>query len=454
MSPSASIIINNFNYERFVGEAIDSALAQSWADVEVIVVDDGSSDGSRREIERRSAEVKTVFKDNGGQASCFNAGFEASRGDVVIFLDADDVLLPSAVERVMGAFASGTVAKVHWPLWEIGADGTRTPKLRPEALLPRGDLLPQTIDLGPRSHTNPPTSGNAWARTALDEMLPMPEREYTICADAYLVALAPLFGDVERLLEPQALWRRHEENKFNSSARTIEQRLVDELWRYGHIAQILAEILSARGQPVEPALWKRRNGGYKRLDRMLRAVTEIRRLVPEGAAYVLADDGDWSANGNWAGSEIIAGRRAIPFAPPSGEGTATMSSQVAIERLEQLRHAGATHVFFAWPATWLLDHHPDLQEHLRCTARPVIDRGMLTVFELRADEPVARERDRSGTRQTRAAEIERLRRRRTELLEQRAAVEAEVAALRDGLARAQAAPRASDRAGAAIGSDR
>jgi hypothetical protein len=142
---------------------------------------------------------------------------------------------------------------------EIDEGGARTAQLRPEAHLQRGNFLGRTVSLGPRSSPNPPTSGNAWSREALVEMLPMPESEYKISADAYLVALAPLYGDIERLLEPQSLWRRHGENRFNSSTRTIEQRLTEELWRYDHIAQSLAGRLAERGIGVDPSLWKARN---------------------------------------------------------------------------------------------------------------------------------------------------------------------------------------------------
>jgi glycosyltransferase involved in cell wall biosynthesis len=428
-----SVIINNFNYARFVGNAIDSAREQTWPDVEVIVVDDGSTDGSQEQIARHADDVITVFKENGGQASCFNVGFAASTGDIIIFLDADDMLLPTAVERIADCFATTTPAKVHWPLWEIDADGSYTSRLRPEALPPRGDLLERTVQLGPRNHTNPPTSGNAWARGTLSHLLPMPEHEYAICADAYLVALAPLYGRLERLVEPQSLWRRHEENKFNSAAMSLERRLVDELWRYDLVATALAERLRERGHLIDQAIWKARNQGSKRLDRIDSAIREIRRLVPEGASYILADDGDWTDNSNWAGSEIVDGRRALPFVPPGPESRAPQSGVEAIERLEELRKAGATHAFFAWPAMWWLDHHSDLAAHLDQAADLVIGRGNLKAFELGPD---ARERNLVQRRKGHAAQVEQLTRRRRELIARKRHVDGEIVEIRGALARA------------------
>jgi glycosyltransferase involved in cell wall biosynthesis len=96
MARLASVIIASYNYGRFLGDAIESALAQTYAPVEVIVVDDGSTDESRNVIARVGDRVQSILKANGGQASAWNAGFAASAGDVVLFLDADDLYRPGA----------------------------------------------------------------------------------------------------------------------------------------------------------------------------------------------------------------------------------------------------------------------------------------------------------------------------------------------------------------------
>ena len=82
-------IISNYNYERFLEEAIDGALDQTYSNVEVIVVDDGSTDDCRRIIAGYGKRIVTVSKENGGQASACNVGFQASKGEIVIFLDAE-----------------------------------------------------------------------------------------------------------------------------------------------------------------------------------------------------------------------------------------------------------------------------------------------------------------------------------------------------------------------------
>ena len=78
-NPLVSILINNYNYGYFLGAAIESALSQTYQNIEIIVVDDGSTDNSREIIAHYGNHIIPILKENGGQASAFNAGFAASR---------------------------------------------------------------------------------------------------------------------------------------------------------------------------------------------------------------------------------------------------------------------------------------------------------------------------------------------------------------------------------------
>jgi glycosyltransferase involved in cell wall biosynthesis len=102
-----SIVIPNFNLGRFVGEAIASALAQTHPDLEVIVVDDGSSDDSLTHIRATpgflAGRVALVAQANGGVARARNAGAARASGRFLVFLDADDLLEPAYVERCLAA---------------------------------------------------------------------------------------------------------------------------------------------------------------------------------------------------------------------------------------------------------------------------------------------------------------------------------------------------------------
>jgi len=149
----ASIIINNYNYDVFLREAVDSALNQTYLNTEVIVVDDGSTDRSREIIASYGDQIIPVLKGNGGQASAFNAGFAASRGEVVFFLDSDDILLPTAVKNATKLFRSPDLVKVHWPLWEIDKDGRKTGQMKPQGALAEGDLREKVLREGPSANT-------------------------------------------------------------------------------------------------------------------------------------------------------------------------------------------------------------------------------------------------------------------------------------------------------------
>src|SRR5258708_75908 len=119
-----SVVIANCNYAAFVGDAVQSALAQTHADVEVIAVDDGSTDGAAEVLEPRRADgVRVILQENRGQGAAFNTGYGAARGELVIFLDADDVLMPGAAAAAVAAAADERVVQVHWPVAEIDAEG-------------------------------------------------------------------------------------------------------------------------------------------------------------------------------------------------------------------------------------------------------------------------------------------------------------------------------------------
>jgi Glycosyltransferases involved in cell wall biogenesis len=102
--PLASIIITSYNYEKFLPRAIDSALQQPYPVKEVIVVDDGSTDSSRHIINGYGDRIMPVCKENGGRASAMNAGFFASQGEIIFFLDADDFFSPHKVETMVNYF--------------------------------------------------------------------------------------------------------------------------------------------------------------------------------------------------------------------------------------------------------------------------------------------------------------------------------------------------------------
>ncbi len=108
MKPLVSILIPAYNAEEFVGDAIRSAIAQTWQRKEIIVVDDGSSDRTA-EVARRFASKEVIFvsKENEGAAATRNHAFQLSQGEYIQWLDADDLLAPDKIERQLAALREG-----------------------------------------------------------------------------------------------------------------------------------------------------------------------------------------------------------------------------------------------------------------------------------------------------------------------------------------------------------
>jgi len=220
LSTLISIVINNYNYACFLQKAIDSALGQSYRPIEVLIVDDGSTDQSRAIIDSYGDRVKAIFKENGGQASTLNAGFAQCLGDMIIFLDADDMLLPQAAQRVADAYnAQPEVARIQYRMEVISTNGTRTGIVKPPTHipLPDGDLKLKEMQF-PFDLTWLPTSGNAFSTKALRNIFPIPEEAYgKVGADWYLAHLTPLFGRVISLSEVCAYYRVHTRNHYELS---------------------------------------------------------------------------------------------------------------------------------------------------------------------------------------------------------------------------------------------
>lgn len=366
-----SVVVDNHNYERFLRDAIDSALAQEHPDVEVIVVDDGSSDGSREAIAEYGEDVRPLLKEKGGQASALNAGFRASSGEAVIFLDADDTLLPGAVAEVARLFRDPGVVKVHWPLWEIDDQGRRTGNVRP-----RGDLLEGDISGLLRytpEYLTPPQSGTAWTRSFLEAVLPLPERGFESGgADTFLAIQAVAFGGLGAAAEPLGEYRLHSASQW--TGRTFDERLELGLRRYDVAIDALEQHCRRMGLPADAEGWRRRSWFHR-----LRAVAEdIDALIPTDVPFVLVDDDN-------LGMRPGPGRRPIPFLERDGNWWgAPADDRTAIAELERLRESGARFLVFAWPGFWWLDHYRGFADYVETRFERVVATEDLLIFDLGA----------------------------------------------------------------------
>jgi glycosyltransferase involved in cell wall biosynthesis len=211
-----SIVIVNYNYQDYVGAAIDSALAVRWDDVEIIVVDDGSTDRSW-EIISRYETVKAQRIDNIGQMGATRVAVSLLTGDVVLFLDSDDTVEPNVMEAAHHLIGPG-VSKVQFAMQPIGKSGEKIGTYFPT--YPKS-CTSDDVARWLRTTSNYPTapgSANIYARWFVDRIFAM-ETDYVDRApDSYLISAAPILGAVRTIPAPLANYRIHGENHGAFSA--------------------------------------------------------------------------------------------------------------------------------------------------------------------------------------------------------------------------------------------
>ena len=252
--PTVSAVINNHNYARFLGQAIESVLGQTYPAeiVELVVVDDGSTDGSRRVIESFAGRVKSVYQGHGGQAAAINAGVQAAQGDIVCLLDSDDWWRADKLARVAEAFrgdpALGLVQ--HW-CQEVDSALRPVPGRMPQA--PAVFHLQDFLN-GRTCFTG--TTGLSFRKDVLRSVGPIPAG-LTFCADEYLYTHAVFFAPVGTITEPLA-WRRvHGANLYAGLYRDPE-RLAERLRVRALLDSEMDKLLRCRGAAFAESEARRR----------------------------------------------------------------------------------------------------------------------------------------------------------------------------------------------------
>lgn len=209
-------LINNYNYRAFVGEAVDTALGQSRAFDEIVIVDDGSRDGSAEYLRHKySGEpvVKIVEKENGGQLSAFNQGIQHATGDVVFFLDADDRYLPEYLQHAMAEYNEHDIDFAIAGATCFGPNANV-----PRKLWPRRDMGYSLLATAfSKVYVGGPTSTLSMRREIAERVLPYPmESDWRTRADDVLVLGASLAGARKfHLGEPLVEYRMHGGNNFS-----------------------------------------------------------------------------------------------------------------------------------------------------------------------------------------------------------------------------------------------
>jgi glycosyltransferase involved in cell wall biosynthesis len=227
--PLISVIITSYNYELYLKETIDSVIEQTYKNLEIIVVDDGSIDSSREIIKSYGDQVISVFKKNGGLASSINAGFAVSHGDFVCLLDSDDFCHPSKLQEIAKAAARNPKASLiyHRMQW-ISSEGVPYGKPWPYKLW-QGQMAERVSQSG-GWWRYPPTSGLCFRREFLEKVMNVPEQDCKRAPDAYLACLAPFFGEIVGVDKVLSYYRIHGANNHllwgNEGEREFYETLV------------------------------------------------------------------------------------------------------------------------------------------------------------------------------------------------------------------------------------
>lgn len=178
--PLVSILITNYNYEKFVSEAIESALQQTYHPIEIIVVDDSSTDNSLSVIEQYKDRIQTVSQINGGLISALNTGFSHCKGEIICLLDSDDVFSPQKIQTVVEIFES--FPKCEWcfhsleyfsqPLESLFANACTEPASGNTDNIQRIDFR-KGLAKGKCESIQTATSGLSFKRSLLTQIIPM-----------------------------------------------------------------------------------------------------------------------------------------------------------------------------------------------------------------------------------------------------------------------------------------
>ncbi len=256
-----TILINNYNYGRFLGKAIESALQQTWSQVQVLVVDDGSSDDSLEVAGRFTGPNYMVLtKPNGGQNSAIAHGLQHAGGDYTIILDSDDWLKPEACEKIAKAIGTQRPNGVHYRLERVDPEGR---------VIGHYPLVP-FVSRDQRAHVlrrgtipTAPTSGNAYRTDFLKEAFGHIQPG-TWFSDGYLAMAAAATDDVAMVDAVLGYYLVHGMNVSQKSASNdAARRFKNNNYTLEHYRHLFS-FLEARGSApdswlelIEAYAWRR-----------------------------------------------------------------------------------------------------------------------------------------------------------------------------------------------------
>jgi hypothetical protein len=221
MPPRLSVLIDTCNHEKYVGEAIKSVLNQEGLGddktVEILVIDDGSTDRTGEIVRSFGDVLRYYFKPNGGQASAFNFGIPLCRGDVICFLDGDDWWHPKKLETVLEAFVEDDArCAVGHAIVEVDEVHGKESIVGPDKPIILDFTSQHSIALFHKFSCCLGTSRLAIRRSLALSLLDIPEK-LIFEADEYMFTLLPTLGKVVILPRALTYYRIHGQNLYQHS---------------------------------------------------------------------------------------------------------------------------------------------------------------------------------------------------------------------------------------------
>lgn len=218
MNPAVTVLIDTYNHERFIEEAIVSVLEQDFpaAETEILVVDDGSTDRTPEIIRKFEPRVRLLRKENGGQASAFNAGIPEARGEIVSFLDGDDWWARNKLTRVMETItADPSLGIVGNGIVVVHLDGSKEREVLREHFRFQASTV-EGARLFRLRKSFLGTSRMTIRRSLLQRIGTVPEI-LRVEADEYLFTLAAVLMQAQILPDAVTYYRYHDANGFQIS---------------------------------------------------------------------------------------------------------------------------------------------------------------------------------------------------------------------------------------------
>jgi glycosyltransferase involved in cell wall biosynthesis len=242
--PTVTVLIDTYNYARFVGRAIESALQQEYdgPPIQVLVMDDGSTDDTAGAVRRFGSQVEYIAKSNGGQASALNVGVREARGEVICLLDGDDYFFPGKVQQVADAFRGRPEVGLVYDEFDIvDSAGASLQKVSPEPTWTGYRIPPARIPAQLRSLI---LLGHPWTcitsamsvrRTVVAD-LQIPEGVFLHSPDLFLGLVLPFLAEVAIIESSHTAYVFHGQNVglYRSSAvnRSMYQQQMECIRRY------------------------------------------------------------------------------------------------------------------------------------------------------------------------------------------------------------------------------